>query len=164
MPFKYICENCGSQVHPKKRFKEEKCRFCGSPIKPVYTCNKCGKTLTYEEILKYDNCPSCDEPIPKEKLKLGRSNKAMLENGKLTIDIAGGEFTSLGDIEQVSLNILGVEIGRIDNPDFAEFKSIDDYEETEDGVNLHFGSEEEEEFLEKIEKLKKSREKKSEEE
>ena len=162
MPFKYVCENCGSQIQPRKRFKDEKCRICDAPVKPQYTCGKCGHKLSYSEILKHDNCPTCDEPIPKERLKLGPSNEATLKNGKLTVDISGGEFTSLEDINEVSVNILGVEIGRIENPDFAEFKSISDYEETENGVDLHFGSDEEEEFLEKLEKIKQSKKKESE--
>lgn len=159
MPFDYVCDECGFKIHPRKRYETEKCRICGETVEPEYICRICGETLSMEELSKYSVCPNCEEPIPEERVETGHYKGVTMEDGKLTIEIEGWEFTSLEDIHEVSLNIFGVEIGRIENPDFAEFSSIENYEKTDDGVDLHFGPEENEELLKKIENVKKSKDK-----
>lgn len=77
-----------------------------------------------------------------------------MEGGTLTIDVEEGGITSLEDVDEVRLNVLGDEIALIKNPDFAEFSTIEDYEREEDTVDLYFEAEERQELLEKIEELR----------
>ncbi len=153
MSFKYICEGCGSKFRPQKRYKEEQCRICDEDLKIEYVCPNCDRLLEGKEVKNHVECPVCDRPIPKDKVDVEKSGKVVLRNGKLTVDIDGKDFVSLEDIDEISLNILGVEIGMVKNPDFAEFNSIEDFEKTEEGVDLSLNAEGEQDLMEKLEGL-----------
>jgi predicted RNA-binding Zn-ribbon protein involved in translation (DUF1610 family) len=148
-----VCENCGHRIFPRKRLEKEKCRICGEPIKPTYVCRNCKNKLSFEEFTTSKKCPKCGKPIPKEKVESKNFEKATMKGDELTVELAGGESAKLESVNEVSLNIFGKEFGRIENPDYAEFSTIEDFEETEEGVDLHFQPEEKNELLEKIKEL-----------
>ncbi len=123
-----MCDNCGHTIFPNEKLEQEKCRICGSPIEP-------------EDLAR--------GPKP------GNFQNIKMEDGTLTIDIEEGGVTSLEDVEEVRLNVLGDEIALIKNPDFAEFSTVENYEREDDAVDLYFEAEERQELLEKIEELRK---------
>lgn len=128
MPWKYICDNCGHTIFPNEKLEQEECRICGA-------------TIEAEDLA--------------ERPKAGNFQNVEMKNGTLTIEIEEGGITSLEDVDEVRLNVLGDEIALIKNPDFAEFFTIEDYEREDDAVDLYFEPKERKELLEKIEELRK---------
>ena len=154
MPWKYRCKNCGSQMQPEKRLEDDKCRICGETLEPRYICENCGHLMFPGRDSKSFRCPECGEPVSEETVESASYERITMEGGELTVEVEGGQTTTFEAVEEVSLNFLGFEFGRIRNPDYAEFSTIRDYERTEDGVDLHFQPEEKEELLKSIQKLR----------
>lgn len=125
----------------------DKCRICGEPIKgeKVSIPTKAIKVLKKHK-----------EKLEKEKEK--RTTKsAKIENGNLVLENPDGEIAGgIEEVESVSLKTADGEIGKIKNPEYAEFEKVSDFKSDGEEVELQIGSEKssEEEFIEKIEELR----------
>jgi len=154
MPWRYLCEECGQELNPEKKFKEDKCRTCGKPVEPKYICPNCGHLWCPKGRSLRGRCPNCGSQISDEEVESKSYEKVTMKDGEMTLNVKGGGKTQLEAVEKISLNIWGEKIARIENPDYAEFSIIEDFEETEDGVDLHFQPQEMDKLLEKIKQLK----------
>lgn len=144
-------------MYPEEKLEVEKCKICGEPVKPA-------ETSTYtsaESVLdKFKEELEKDKEKMEEKLESGSSKLAKMEDGELTLEIEDGEVAeSIEEVDEISLKVFGREIGRIKNPDYAEFPNIQNVEKAEDGVELHFQSPQEKEVIDKIESLRKQMDK-----
>ncbi len=131
MPWKYYCENCDAQMQPNKRLKGDRCSICGNELKPKYVCDSCGHVMVPKKGSKSFRCPECGETISAEEVEPSSYDRVTMDGEKLTVEVEEGETTTLDDIEEISLNFLGFELGRVRNPDHAEFSTVEDYERTE---------------------------------
>ncbi len=125
----------------------EECRICGEPIKgeEVSIPTKAIKVLKkHKEKLQ-------------EEAEESEAKFAKIEDGNLILENQDGEVAGgIEEVESVSLKTPEGEIGKIKNPDYAEFPKIFDVQSDGEEVELQLGSQksEEEEFIEKIEKLR----------
>lgn len=132
-------------MYPNEKLDVEKCRICGEPVE----AREISSSTKAEGVLeKYK------EKLERES-RTGLSKLAKVKDGKLILQTEDGELKEeIENVERLSLSLSGAEIGKIKNPDYAEFPNVMDVNEEESGVQLQFKSPEREEFIEKIENLR----------
>lgn len=146
MSFQYVCQSCDAVRNPSKRLDEEKCWICGQPLEPHYICI-CGEKIPYEDLLRNSRCPNCHNELPTVQLARNERGSATMSNDKLAISVK--EETSVNvikNIENVNLEVNGDSLAQVEDPSFAEFSSVTDYEQNDKTVNLDFGMEQESDF------------------
>ncbi len=168
MSWVYICENCGYERYPQERLEDEACSICGKPMKPKYVCRHCNYRIEIDESMEDYDCPNCGRPIPVGRSKSPREvkeakrksfGKVTMKGDEITIEMEDNEIKSLKGVEEVTLNTSEEEVARVENPDFAEFTTVEKFEEDENGVQLYlktsmsFESQEREEILKKIKEI-----------
>lgn len=131
---------------PSKRLDEEKCWICGQPLEPHYICI-CGEKIPYEDLLRKSHCPNCHNELPSVDLARNERGSATMSNDKLKVSVK--EETSINvikNVENVNLEVNGDSLAQVEDPSFAEFSSVTDYEKEEKTVSLDFGMEQESNF------------------
>ncbi len=123
----YECENCGHEMFPEEEINE--CRICGAPVtEKEHEVEK----SEFVQFIKRKSAEIRDGQEEKSVFGLLKDDKLIVKSGEKD----GGVIEEFDNVERVHV-YAGESLGvAIENPDYADFPSLEDAEKKGSRVDI----------------------------